>query len=293
MSFLSIYKTVIAAVFIVFCSFPFVLFGQNEVAGETFETSSKDGVSITYTVYGNQEDVLLFVHGWTCDQTYWRAQIPFFSKQYRVVTLDLGGHGNSSIGNRKEWTMERFAEDVLSVIADLEYSSLTLVGHSMGAIVVLKTAAEQPPNLEQMVCVDYLISPLKAKNKAEVEAGLDPFRTDFYGMTKRFVPNMFNASADVNLKKRIAEDMAKNNPDVAISAAAYLAATDYTETFEALQKNSPLKKAIINADKRPTDIAHYSNLGFTVDIIDNSHHFMMLDQAEVFNTTLQKILKDE
>ena len=288
----NIYKTVTSAVFIFLCGLPFTLLGQNKVVGESFETTSKDSVSIAYTVYGNQEDVLLFVHGWTCDQTYWKAQIPFFSKQYKVVTLDLGGHGNSTTGNRTEWTMERFAEDVLSVIADLEYSSLTLVGHSMGAIVVLKTAAEQPENLEHIVCIDYLISPLQAKNKKEVDEGLLPFEKDFYNMTKRFVPNMFNASADANLKERIAEDMAQNNPEVAISAAAYLAATDYTQTFEALQKNVSLKKGIVNADKRPTDVAHYSKLGFTVDIIENSHHFMMLDQPEIFNATLQKILKD-
>ena len=112
-------------------------------------------------------------------------------------------------------------------------------------------------------------------------------------MTKRFVPNMFNTSADANLKDSIAEDMAKNNPEVAISAAAYLAATDYTETFDSLKELASLKKSIINSDKRPTDKAHYTNLGFTVDTKENSHHFMMLDQPEVFNATLQKILKDE
>lgn len=290
---MNIHKTVALAVFVFLYSFPNVLLGQNEVAGESFETTSKDSVSITYTVYGNHENVLLFVHGWSCDQTYWRKQMPYFSKQYRVVTLDLGGHGNSTTGNRKEWTMESFAEDVLSVIADLDYSSLTLVGHSMSAMVVLKTAAEQPENLEHIVCIDYLISPLQAKNKKEVDEGLLPFEKDFYNMTKRFVPNMFNASADANLKDSIAEDMAQNNPEVAISAAAYLAATDYTETFDSLKELASLKKSIINSDKRPTDKAHYTNLSFTVDTIENSHHFMMLDQPEVFNATLQKILKDE
>ncbi|HPB56158.1 MAG TPA: alpha/beta hydrolase, partial [Candidatus Aminicenantes bacterium] len=55
---------------------------------------SKDGTPISYEVYGSGEPTLVFIHGWSCDSRYWRAQIPFFSKGHRIVLLDLAGHGH-------------------------------------------------------------------------------------------------------------------------------------------------------------------------------------------------------
>ena len=40
---------------------------------------SKDGTPISYEIYGVGEPSLVFVHGWSCDARYWRAQLPHFS----------------------------------------------------------------------------------------------------------------------------------------------------------------------------------------------------------------------
>ena len=39
---------------------------------------SKDGTPISYEIYGVGEPILVFVHGWSCDARYWRAQVPVF-----------------------------------------------------------------------------------------------------------------------------------------------------------------------------------------------------------------------
>ena len=56
---------------------------------------SSDGVDIHYEVYGKGEPTLVFIHGWSCDRSYWRAQVEYFAKQYQVITIDLAGHGES------------------------------------------------------------------------------------------------------------------------------------------------------------------------------------------------------
>ena len=56
---------------------------------------SKDGTPISYEVHGAGDPTLVFVHGWSCDARYWREQVPYFSKKYRVITVDLAGHGHS------------------------------------------------------------------------------------------------------------------------------------------------------------------------------------------------------
>lgn len=59
---------------------------------------SKDGVPISYEVFGSGEPTLVFVHGWSCDSRYWRCQVPYFGKNHRVVTIDFAGHGHSGTG---------------------------------------------------------------------------------------------------------------------------------------------------------------------------------------------------
>jgi len=57
---------------------------------------SADNVPISYNVEGNGKPFLVFVHGWCCDKSYWKFQVPHFSKQHKVVIIDLAGHGESA-----------------------------------------------------------------------------------------------------------------------------------------------------------------------------------------------------
>ena len=75
---------------------------------------SFDGVPISYEVRGNGSPALVFVHGWSCDRTYWKAQVEPFAVNHKVVTIDLAGHGESGT-QRSDWTMEAFSEDVAAV----------------------------------------------------------------------------------------------------------------------------------------------------------------------------------
>ena len=68
---------------------------------------SRDGTPISYEIYGAGEPTLVFVHGWSCDARYWRAQLPYFAKNHRVVMLDLAGHGHSGSA-RSQYTMRAF-----------------------------------------------------------------------------------------------------------------------------------------------------------------------------------------
>ena len=70
---------------------------------------SFDGTEISYFIEGKGEPVLVFIHGWSCEKTYWEYQINEFSGDYTVVALDLAGHGESGVtrknykGSYKSW----------------------------------------------------------------------------------------------------------------------------------------------------------------------------------------------
>src|ERR1700682_2877412 len=54
-----------------------------------------DGAKVHYSDYCAGENALVFVHGWSCDETFWAAQASAFGGKFHVIVIDLPGHGQS------------------------------------------------------------------------------------------------------------------------------------------------------------------------------------------------------
>src|SRR6266567_2222626 len=65
-----------------------------------------DGAKVHYESYGKGTDAVVFIHGWTCDLTFWRGQSPVYEK-HRSLLIDLPGHGQSA-KPEVAYTQERF-----------------------------------------------------------------------------------------------------------------------------------------------------------------------------------------
>ena len=116
----------------------------------------------------------MFVHGWSCDRSYWAAQTRHFSSRYRVVAVDLAGHGESGIG-RESWTMEAFGGDVAAVIEGLDLRDAVLIGHSMGGDAIVEAAVPARDVVKGLVWVDVYPSLDEALTPDEVAAFVEPF----------------------------------------------------------------------------------------------------------------------
>jgi pimeloyl-ACP methyl ester carboxylesterase len=95
-----------------------------------------DGNKIRYDSFGGGDEAVVFIHGWTCDSTFWKAQAPIY-EQRRSLLIDLPGHG---LSDKPEipYTMELFARAVDAVITDAKAPKATLAAHSMGALVTIQ-----------------------------------------------------------------------------------------------------------------------------------------------------------
>src|SRR5689334_9550758 len=54
-----------------------------------------DGSRVHYESYGKGREAVVFIHGWTCDLTFWRGQAPVYEKR-RALLVDLPGHGRAT-----------------------------------------------------------------------------------------------------------------------------------------------------------------------------------------------------
>src|SRR4030081_3348290 len=73
-----------------------------------------DGLKIHSSSNGRGSKTIILVHGWTCDDTSWAEQVPL-AKTFRVVTLDLPGHGRSDSPRDGKFSMDLFARAIEAV----------------------------------------------------------------------------------------------------------------------------------------------------------------------------------
>jgi pimeloyl-ACP methyl ester carboxylesterase len=116
--------------------------------------ASVDGMRIQSASTGRGKATVVLVHGWTCDSSSWDAQVPVLAKRYRVITLDLPGHGRSGAPKDGKFSMDLFARAVEAVRAEAHAEKIVLVGHSMGAPVIRQYARLFPEHVAGLVAVD-------------------------------------------------------------------------------------------------------------------------------------------
>lgn len=248
---------------------------------------SADGVPIHYRVEGTGSPALVFVHGWSCDGTYWEDQMTQFATSHRVVAIDLGGHGRSGTG-REAWTMEAYGADVVAVLAELRIENAVLVGHSMGGPVIVEAALAAPNRVRGLVGVDNFQFLKWNVTKEQIDGWLTGYRADFAGTTEGWVRSMFAEDADAALVDRVAKDMAASPPEVGIGALENTLLWWLERGEERIRKLSvPLR--CINSDKNPTDTTALAAAvpGYHLDLMPGRGHFVMLEDPATFNALLE------
>ncbi len=253
---------------------------------------SADGISIAYEVRGEGEPALVFVHGWCCDRSYWDAQLPHFAEKYKVIAIDLAGHGESGL-DRKEWTMGAFGEDVVAVVNKLNLDQVVLIGHSMGGFVILEAARRMPQLVIGLVGVDTLNNFEYKFTQEQIDEMLTPLRSNFVEATRNFVRTMFTPTSDSALVEKIVVDMSSAPHDVGIGALEGYVDFQKNEIKQVLQEvNAPI--TCINSDMNPTNVETNQNYAssFKAVIMSGVGHFNMMEDPETFNRLLEETVQE-
>ena len=254
----------------------------------SFATSA-EGIPIAYDVAGEGDRGLVFVHGWSCDRSYWAAQMSHFERRYRVVAIDLCGHGESGVG-RGSWTMDAFAGDVAAVVEGLGLRDLVLVGHSMGGDVIVEAAVPLHDRVRGLVWADTYSSLADITTPEQVEAFVRPFRTDFKTNVAAFVRTMFLPTVDPALVDRIVDGMSSAPPEIALDAIVHAYGNDGPVIERLAELTLPV--VAINADDAPTDEASLRRHGVRPLIMTGVSHFLMMEDPDQFNRVLEGVLEN-
>ncbi len=150
-----------------------------------------NGCQINYLAWGRTgAPGLVFIHGGAAHAHWWSFLVPLLADQYRVVAMDLSGHGDS--GRRDDYQLADWADEVLAVADDADMAAEpVVVGHSMGGFVSIGTAARHGDRLGGIVILDSPVTAPDPEMEAarqgkifgplrvypDVETALERFRT--------------------------------------------------------------------------------------------------------------------
>ena len=251
-----------------------------------------DGVTLHSSSAGKGAKTVILVHGWTCDDTSWMSQVPALAKEYRVLTLDLPGHGKSGSPKDGKFSMDLFARAVEAVRSEAKADKVVLVGHSMGTPVIRQYARLYPQHVAGLVLVDGLVSIPASLPSQGAPAPPDPNRMGGPGGLKAregMIRGMFTPKTPQPLQEHILK-MMMSAPE-ATATGAMRATFDPANWTEDVMTMPVLgiyaeKSALSNPErsKRVFPAFEYAE-------IPGTGHFLMMEKPEEFNRLLMSFLK--
>lgn len=126
-------------------------------SGPTSHSFMSQRLRLHYVDWGNANaPPLLLVHGGRdhCRSWDWTAQE--LRRDWRVIAMDLRGHGDSAWSPDGDYSMQAFVYDIAQMIHQLKLAPLSIVAHSLGGNIALRYAGLFPENVRQIVSIEGL-----------------------------------------------------------------------------------------------------------------------------------------
>jgi pimeloyl-ACP methyl ester carboxylesterase len=127
---------------------------------------SVEGASVAYREWGDAADrSIVLVHGGGAHSRWWDHIAPLLARGWRVLAVDLSGHGDS--GRRARYSLDTWAGEVLAVVTEAgDAASSVVIGHSMGGLVTLRLASLAGAQIAGAVAIDSPVRDVAPEDRA-------------------------------------------------------------------------------------------------------------------------------
>lgn len=254
-----------------------------------------DQQAVHYEVFGRGRPVL-FLHGWLGSWRYWLPSMELAAEHFRTYAFDLIGFGDT-YQRAIEPSIAAYAEQIIRFLDALGIERITLVGHSMGGMVAIKTAIAHPERIDRVVTVgapivgSSLAPLLKLTAFQPIARGMDAMPA----LTKRLF-RYFLKEADEQAMLEILEDSVKPTADSVRMSVRSMMRTDLRPDLARLQVPVLAIHGTRDDIVMPSQIDVIRRAMPTVPFlrqlsIQGSRHFPWADQPELFHPALLEFLR--
>ncbi|WP_099159563.1 alpha/beta fold hydrolase [Virgibacillus ndiopensis] len=237
---------------------------------------------------------VIFVHGVMMSSKFFHKQIPYFSKKYRTITLDLRGHGQSSKVEHGH-TVAQYARDLQKFIGLLDLKNVILVGWSMGAFVLWDYVNQfGTENVKALTVVDQSPSDyiwpeweFGAFDFETIKGVMQAIQEDQNAFNSDFIYGMFKEQPDPKDHEWILAEMNKLPASIESTIVFNQTAVDYRDTLSNV--DVPTLICFGSVGFFPVAAGEYIQEripGSKLVAFENSSHLLFLEETEKFNWEL-------
>ncbi len=260
---------------------------------------SKSGIDWHYDIEG-EGDNLLFIHGWGVNKKIWRQQLKYFSKFYRVMSVDLPGHGKSSW---EKIELKEIAEDLKHLLGQMKFDDITIIGSSLGGLIALKFYELFPEEVQRMIFVGVMP---KFSRSEDYPHGLDiekmrklggQLESDYPAIVNIFFRSLFTKQERQTRRFKWIQKFRRT--DTVPMQRALLEYLDIMEKEDLrnVLKNARIPLQFING--REDEICNRETIKFLkkispksrFDFFEQCGHFPFLNKSYEFNQVMEDFLQ--
>jgi pimeloyl-ACP methyl ester carboxylesterase len=241
-------------------------------------------------------DPLIFIHGLGSSGLDWEAQLPEFSRAYRVLTVDLRGHGRSD-APEGPYSIGLFAADTAALIEELSIAPAHVVGLSMGSAVAWHLALDTPKLVRTLVLTNMA---------AEVPVKTWAARWMFYSrvaivralgmrwMGRVLAPRLFPKPEQAGQRRQMVERWACNDKKAYLRSLYALKGWSVMDRLEEVQ--CPV--LVLASDQDYSPLPHkeaYTRRMPRAElvVIRDAHHALPIEKPKEFNAAVLKFLAEQ
>ncbi|HOW35239.1 MAG TPA: alpha/beta hydrolase [Candidatus Omnitrophota bacterium] len=264
----------------------------------TLKTPS--GIIWHYDLEGEGSEFLLFLHGWGVDKRIWRQQSKYFSQGYKVLTIDLPGHGESSW---QKVSLSVMAQDLKSILDGLQIREITIVASSIGGIFSLRLYQACASNIKKIIFVGSMPKFSKSRDYpfgldvAQIRKLGQQLRTTFPSVINIFFRSLFTKEERASRRFKWLQRFRQND-----QAPMREALLEYLDILEQEDLRDVLKSVTVPVqfiNGTGDTICNRETVGFLRAMLPRARfddfagcgHFPFLSKPHEFNAVLEDFLK--
>ncbi len=236
---------------------------------------------------------LVFLHGLGSSSDDWRSQCEFFARHYRVLAIDLRGHGCSATPAGL-FSVEDYASDVVAVMDHLGIAGAHVIGLSMGGMAAFQLACTHEQRLLSLTIVNSApaVEYRSLAQKLRVWQRLLIIRLLGMRMLGQMVANrLFPKAEQAGYRQQFIAQLAQFPQDTYLRALRSFLGWDVTAQLSHIQ----VPVFVVTGDRDYTPVAAKAAYADIIPhselyVIPDSGHATPIDQSEAFNVGLSRFL---
>jgi len=230
---------------------------------------------------------VLFVHSLGGNGGQWALQLDHLQRHRRALAVDLRGHGESDPADDGVYDVPALAADVKTVADHFALRRFVLVGHSLGASVVIACAAAHPERVAGLVLVDANGDQTRIPRQ-QIEPFLEGLRADPLRELESYFRQLV-VGGDRDAARWVLEDLRLTHED-AIPAAVE-GGIAFSPLPALARYGGPRLAVISDMNSLPYSL-HELLPDLPVQLVRGTGHWLMMDRPEVFNQLLDGFLDE-